>query len=404
MDYFVAFPANTDRTTNPTLSLLIIGAPGVSGTVACEGLAFSTGYTTDASGLATVSIPPAAMLTQLDSAEDKGIVVHAEDTVSVVAVSDLTGTMGTYTVPPASALGTDYYLASGGATVTTSGGMFLAIAATTDATTVNITPTAVSSGHGAGVPYSIVLDRGQAYQRQADALAGDIAGTRLTSTHPIALYGGHMLGQVPAGTGFASFMASPTPPLSSAGFDFFAVPLATRSGYWIRLLGLHDGTSISYSSAIAGAPASLNAGQVVDFRYTLPVRMTSTASMIVMQMAEGGSVDGETGADPFLSVLVPSTRFAASYDIATPTNQVDSRYVNLVAKTADTGKITIDGTPIGSGNYSQIGTTDYSAASVALDAGCVTIAGGGARFGALTYGWAPADGSNGFAFTPGAGF
>ena len=357
MEYFVAFPANTDRTTSPALSLLITGALAVSGTVVCEGLAFTTGFTTDASGLATVSIVTAAMLTQLDSAEDKGIVVHADDTVSVVAVSDLTGTMGTYTVPPASALGSDYYLAAGGATVSTSGGMFMAIAATTDNTTVSITPAAVSSGHAAGTSYSIVLDRGQAYQLQADALAGDIAGTRITSTHPIALYGGHMLGQVPAGTGFADFMASPTPPLASAGSEYFAVPLATRSGYWLRLLGLHDGTSISYSSAIGGAPAILNAGQVVDFRCTLPVRMTSTAPMVVIQMAEGGSADGVTGADPFLSVLTPSTRFAASYDVATPTSQAGSRYVNLVAKTADAGTITVDGTPVGSGDFSPIGAT-----------------------------------------------
>ncbi len=408
VDFRVVFPANLDRTQAPVLSLLITGRPNVSGTVESPGLLLSEGFLTDGSGLAVVSVPSSGMLTQLDAVESKGIRVHADDTVCVVAVSDIGSpavSLATCSVPPESFLGTDYRVLAGGNTLDLSGGMYLAVVATADTTTVTITPaTAVSSGRPAGTAYSIVLGASEAYQTQASALAGDITGTRIQSDKPIAVYAGHMCATIPGSTPYAGFLVAAVPPVGSAGSGFFAVPLAGRSGYWLRVLALEDGTALTYSSAVGGAPAGLEAGQFADFRCTAALGITSTRPVIVAQMAEGASVDSLTTADPFLGLLAPVSRFDSLFVIATPSSHVGSRFVNLVVATPAAAGLTVNGTAIGAGSFSTIGSTGYSQASIAIAGGLNTIASAGSSFGAFVYGWAPADGYNGFCFTPGAGF
>jgi hypothetical protein len=407
-NYYAAFPANVDLTSTPTrtLSLLITGPEGVHGTVVCTGLSYSATFTTDSSGLATLVVPTTAMLDSLDAAEDKGIIVDADDAVSIVAVNDTTGSMGAYTIPPASALGTDYTIAAGGAALDAGGGMYLAVVATMDTTTVTTTPsTTLSSGHPAATPFSVVLNAGQSYQLQANTLTGDISGTRVQANHPIAVYGGHMLADVPtSGTGFAGFLAAPVPPRAVVGADYFTAPLATRSGYWIRLIGLQNGTGITYNPSVGGAPSSLDAGQVVQFRATAPLRITANNPLLLVQLAEGGSVDSATGADPCLSVMTSVGRYTDSYTFATPTDQVGSRYVNLVVATAHAGDLKLNGSIISAGSFTTIGSSGYSSTSLTVPSGVNRLTGSGTPFGALVYGWAPVDGYNGFCFTPGVGF
>ncbi len=63
------------------------------------------------------------------------------------------------------------------------------IVATEDNTSVTITPTAAVVGHPAGVPYTVVLNKGQTYSCLATSqlAAGHLGGTHITSNKPIAV-------------------------------------------------------------------------------------------------------------------------------------------------------------------------------------------------------------------------
>lgn len=66
--------------------------------------------------------------------------------------------------------------------------MFL-IVATQDSTVVTITPANNLLGHSAGIPFSIMLDKGETYYAQASsrAASGHIGGTKVSATNVIAI-------------------------------------------------------------------------------------------------------------------------------------------------------------------------------------------------------------------------
>src|SRR5690242_8857119 len=196
MDFYAAFPANTDLTQTATLSLRIVARPNVGGTVAIPGLTFSTSFTTDGSGLASVSLPSTAMLDAWDTVQARGVIVHSDDSAWVLAINDKVNSMHPAALMPATALGTDYWIMSAGAG--TLEGSFLALVGTENTTTVTITPSDSAGLRGAGGAFQVVVNRGDAYQLEATGATGDLSGTHLQSDKPIAVFGGHMLAEIPA--------------------------------------------------------------------------------------------------------------------------------------------------------------------------------------------------------------
>ena len=402
MDFFVAFPANVDLTQTAALSVKITARPATGGTVTVPGLSLSTAFTTDGSGLATVTLPDTVMLNAWDTILPRGVIVHADDSAGILAISDKTGSMHPAILIPAAELGVGYRVLSAGAGGL-SDGSFLAVVATQNGTTVTITPSVTAGARAAGTPYQLSMSRGDAYQLEATGTAGDLSGTQVQADKPVAVFGGHMLGQVPGGTSFAGLLWSAMPPLGAlTGKDFFAFPFNHRTGYWLRLMGLQDGTTVT-TVGISGAPATLNAGQVVDVRTMTAARITTLYPILVAQLAEGNSADTVAGADPCLTLVPPVTGFNTSYLFTAPSDQVGTIRVNLVAPTSAVGTITLNGNVVGAGTFSAIGSTGYSGASVSLSAAVSQVA-GGSPFGLVVYGWDVPTGYNGFCFAPGAGF
>ena len=316
--------------------------------------------------------------------------------MTVVAENGKPFSMHVAMLLPASAADTAFTIMSGG-----SGrpGSFLAIAARQAATTVTITPAATAGARAAGAPFSVVLNDGDAYQLEATDTTGDLTGTRIHADKPISVFGGHMLANVPSGSGYAGFLWTSVPPHDRiAGTDFIAFPLTPRSGYRLRVLALQANTQLT-SSGISGMATSLSLGQVVEARTTTAARITSNKPVLVAQLAEGYTVDGSggnPGADPCLALLTPVGRFTRAAAFAMPVAQAPLRYVNVVVPTAAAGGIQLNGaTP--AVTFSAIGATGYSGAAIPL----TTVANrltGTAAFGAQAYGWDTLPGTNGFCF------
>ena len=405
MDFIGVFPINLDTTQTPALSLMISGNAGVSGTIDIPGLSYSATFTTDASGEAVLLLPAGALLNLLDTVQNLGVLIHAEDTVSVLAVNDVYSSTSVYSIPPETALDTTYYLLGYGAGPIQ--GSFLAVAGVVDATTLTITPAMASGTHAAGTAYTVNLNRGETYQIQADTTTGDLTGTLVQATNPVSVFTGHSAGNVPAGSSYAGQMITPQPPTSATGTDFYLAPFSTRSGYWVRIVATQPNTTLSYDGfgGVYGATSLANAGQFTFFRETLPGRITSDKPIVLAQYAESGMVDIVTTADPCMTVVPPTSQFANAYSFATPAStSFANGYANLIVPNSATGTLTYNGTPLSAGIFSVIGTSGYSQATLNLQAGSNRLSSSGANFGVIVYGWGAATVYNGVCFAPGIGY
>jgi hypothetical protein len=395
MDFYVAFPSNTDLTQNAELIVRVQGAPGATGTVTGGGPTQS--FRADTTGFTAIPLSSYAILNAWDTVQTRGVRIHTDDSMTVVAENGKPFSMHVAMLLPASPADTAFTIMSGGYDRP---GSFLAIAARQAATTVTIAPSATAGARAANAPFTIVLNAGDAYQLEATDSTGDLTGSRIHADNPISVFGGHMSANVPSGAGYAGFLWTSIPPHDRiAGTDFIAFPLTPRSGYRLRVLALQSNTQLT-STGISGMATTLSvAGQVVEARTTTAARITSDKPVLVAQLAEGYTVDGSggnPGADPCLALLTPVGRFTRAAAFAMPVAQAPLRYVNVVVPTAAAGGIKLNGaTP--AVTFSAIGATGYSGAAIPLSTVANRLT-GTAGFGAQAYGWDTLPGANGFCF------
>src|SRR5262249_58412172 len=101
----------------------------------------------------------------------------------------------------------------------------LAVVGTADGTVVTITPSVTVGSRTARVPYSITLNRGQTYQLLAQGLHEDLTGTHISSTQPVAVFGGSMIARVPFGFVAADHLVDQLPPLQTSANHSSPSPL-----------------------------------------------------------------------------------------------------------------------------------------------------------------------------------
>lgn len=146
-----------------------------------------------------------------------------------------------------------------------------------DATTVKVAPAvALPAGTGvdmapAGVTTTYTLARGEILQW----LGADITGTVVEADKPVGLFTGNTYLHIPSATsmgGGHDAAHQQIPHVGALGSEYVAPSATSRlttmgpESIPYRILGVVDGTTLSYDPAPpAGAPATLTAGQVVQF-------------------------------------------------------------------------------------------------------------------------------------------
>jgi hypothetical protein len=264
---------------------------------------------------------------------------------------------------------------------------------------VTITPSVTTGTHQKGVPYTVMLNQGQTYQYFDTTVGNDLTGTSITSTQPIALFGGNQCADVPPGASFCNLLVEELPPTSAWGMNFFTVPLATRSGGdTFRFLASKNMTHVSVNGTVV---ATLNRGQFFEQLIATASQITSDQPILVAQYSNSGSFDGAS-ADPFMMLVPPAAQYLASYTVTTPAVNFPTNFVNIVALTSGTGTIKLDGTAIAATMFSPIGTSGFSAAQVPLTVGSHNLT-GGVPFMVIVYGFFTADGYcyvGGLSFSP----
>ncbi len=143
------------------------------------------------------------------------------------------------------------------------------IVAQANDTNVTVTPSAAIAGGGvvpagaAGVPLQLTLQRGQHLQLSQMV---ELTGSTVTADKPVGFMAGHSCMFVPTPVSYCDHGEQMIPPAASLGSKYVGVmhrPRGNEPGIF-RVIGAIDGTQLTWSSPVGG-PATLDAGQVVEF-------------------------------------------------------------------------------------------------------------------------------------------
>jgi hypothetical protein len=281
-----------------------------------------------------------------------------------------------------------------------------------DNTTIDIRPTiALPAGTGvAAAPANVVtqftLDAGEYIQWQFGSEAEDMSGSVIDADKDVSFTGGNAYicySSATSNGGGCDSAHQQIPPLAALGNEYVGAPFISRGNVPeslpYRVVGTVDGTTLAYDPPVAGAPTTLNLGQVVDFESNVPFAVTSQDEdhpFYVAQMMSGCLLmDGNPGCDgdeEFVNVLPPA-QFLSKYVFFTDpsyprTDLVFTRKtengMGSAVNLACLGEVT---------GWTQIGTTEYETATVALLDSCTNgphSASSDAPFGITVWGMASA--------------
>jgi hypothetical protein len=249
----------------------------------------------------------------------------------------LASTPGASLLLPTPTWGTNYALANAGPT-NMAGDPSLNIVASVDNTHVTLLPTQAIVGGGtipagpAGMPLTFTLNKGENAQLSQP---NELTGSVVQADQPVGVFAGHACLQEPVGTNFCDHAEQMLPPISALGSEYVAAPFRPRVAgdqvFW-RLQGVVAGTLLTYSSSIAGAPPSLNAGEVVEIStnqaFTIKSQDSAHPFLLFAKMS-GSQWSGLTATgygDPDFVLTMPvrqfGTAFAFMADATFPENTV----------------------------------------------------------------------------------
>jgi hypothetical protein len=304
-------------------------------------------------------------------------------------------------------------------------GPTLVVIAQQDNTNITINPVVdILAGGGlagttANVPVTYNVNQGEYVQITQST---ELTGSAIQADAPVAVIGGSTLLDVPITNSRADTAEQMLPPIQALGNVYVAVryrsrsPTGEESVPW-RVVGTVNGTNLTFDPPQAGAPATLSAGELVEFDETGPFVVSSQDAQHPFYMAQymtGGqdyptpdaSTDG-TGDPEFVNVITPA-QYLPSYTFFTDPTYPETNLVIVRALDPSTSTFpdvildcagTLTGwTPVGTSGTFQFTRVDLSTGNFQGVNGCNngvhTITGAianapsaAARFGVTVWGW-----------------
>jgi hypothetical protein len=392
-EFWLAFPWTNVTYGSGAQSMFLLLSSGVN----------TTATVLDPSAGAPVNYPivpgatttvPILSATQMNNANDNtithlGIHVTAPNDITVYGVNYIATITDGYLGLPVASLDTIYIAMAYSVDIPSDSEFTLVCTAA--GTNVTITPSVAADGQAAGTPYVITLPNpGDTYE--LGATAGDITGTLIQATKPVAVFGETSCADVPAGTIACNQLLEQLWPVASWGNNFITMPLASRTGGdTFRFLASVNNTTVNLN----GAPLApvLNQGQYIQQTVTGPSYITANQPIYVMQYSNSSSFDRDANADPFMISVPAIGQYQAAYTVGipAPSYTFTANYENIFAPTSAVGTILMDGTAIPAASFTAIGASGYSGAQVAVSA-ATHNATGPVAFGDLAYGYGSTDG------------
>lgn len=429
LSFCIAFPGNRDVTgvTDPQLlELFIVGEPlppatQITGTVSVGAIGFSQAFTVQSGGVTTITVPANAAVKTSDVIEvNKAVIIDADSPITVYGLNSGLSTL----VPGASSsdgflafpeqtLGVDHLILSNSGI-----GNQFTVVGSTDGTTVTITPsvdilpgilqgTTGNGTHLAGVPYNIVLNRGDVYQvRHGLDDQSDFTGTSVVGSAPIAVFGGDLCGEVPYDVQFCDHLVEQLTPTESWGKSYQTMPFKNRLAEVYRFLASEDNTQVdvtredppgSGTIVTTTVATGLMRGEFVDFfngepkyiyppgaspvlnpsfpKPPVPLDIQASAPLLASQVMPGTKFDDNLG-DPGMMNLAWFEQYLPVYTIATPSSGFDTHFLNLIVSELDTANVLLNGIPLSvftATPFTPIGSSGFAGLQLQIPAGAYTL-------------------------------
>ena len=218
----------------------------------------------------------------------------------------------------------------------------------------------------------------------------DLTGSRITSNHPIEVFGGHVCAYVPHSGQACDHLENQMPPLETWGQEYVSGPLGDPSSLQfnvVRITAAFDGTNITIDPPQDGVSSlTLNTGQWEQLNVDSPFRVSATNGIMVTQYLIGqhATEPAAPRGDPAMIVLPPSEQFRSDYTFVAPSSyneSVEGQSYLLLVRPAGLA-ITLDGRNVET-TWTTVGENEV---------GIVPISGGThqmdaeEQFGVLVYG------------------
>jgi hypothetical protein len=414
------------------LRLVISSRLGASGTISMPSNAggFTTlNFTVAANGtFQSPNLLATFAAVRNETAENKGFYVKSNNNdISVTAINLSSNRTEASIVLPISALGnnTDYIVNTtqqGNARQVISLSEFIVVA-TKDNTTIEITPSAPTTGNKlANVPFNVTLQRGQLVQYQT---LTDFTGTKIRNAN-----GNCSSFAVFAGTNAVGLNCFNNNSLSQSvqhnyeqqfpthtwGLNYIVTPYQGLTGAWYRIVARDNNTTVKRTETTASGVITtidmLNSSQNMVFNATSAICITSDKPISVIQVSQNSNCNGFSGADPSLLVLNAVNQNITNATFNTiELGNLGVHYINVIMKTADKAQLRMNGKTVDNGGNSlqnyflATPCTDYSYASIPVGIernGIITTnLSASSGFSAFAYGYSNVDV---YAYTVGASF
>lgn len=236
-------------------------------------------------------------------------------------------------------------------------GPTLVVVGKEDNTRVTIKPTTAIlaggslAGTPANVPVTYTVNAGEYLQFTQPE---EMTGSAIRSDRPVAVIGGSTLVDIPVDKFRADGAHQMLPPVGALGNEYLAVRYRNRRNRaeetvpW-RIVGVVDGTQLTYDPPQPGAPATVNARQLREFNATGPFVVRSQGNdhpFYFAQYMTGGQgfssgpttvlADGE-GDPEFVNVITPP-QYLSRYTFFTDPTYPETNLVVTRVRDATTGQ------------------------------------------------------------------
>lgn len=365
-DFWFGFMESRNYNPNHYLEITVTAreATTFNITIGSSETPFGAGYNVNANSSRQVLIPW-DMVEAIGSEEvqNKGIHLVAQKPVNVYALNWDRNSADVAVIYPVESLGTEHFamcyypdIDLNSAVSNGKNSEFLIVAAE-DSTLVMITPSKVTDRlKPKDSTFTVILNKGEIYQVQSendkgsgDFGQGDLTGSHVMSSKPVAFYSGSLSTTVPSGECCWDHLYEQIPPVQAWGREYFAVPLQSRQQDRYRIIAAEDNTTIQITGRL---PIVLNRGEFEElvFFYTDPKRIFADKPILVAQFSQSRDIDRQfTGGngDPFMIILSSTTQSKNDVTfVAYDSDNIKKYFVNIVTLTSEVQNILLNGQSI----------------------------------------------------------
>ncbi len=233
---------------------------------------------------------------------------------------------------------------------------------------VDILPGSTVQGASAGSEATYSLNAGQTLQITQ---AFELTGSPINANKPIGLFAGQPCLDVIGP--YCDHAEQQIPPIQSLGNEYVAATYRPRTEVaenppW-RIVGAVDGTRLVFSPAVAGAPSTLNLGDVAEFRtgasFTVKSQDADHPFLLVGYMTGAQTIGSAYGDADFVRV-VPVPQYMERYVFFTDPTYPETNHV-VTRKRGDSGfaDVTLDCAGV-LGGWTSVGDGGYEMTRIDL--------------------------------------